>query len=172
MMISCEALMAHLEGAPFPASKEELVAFLQDRAAPVAAVWMLERIPGRFFRFATDVENTVRLAHELRLDQPWEEDREPRPAGRSGRPGPVEGGLGPAAPQTGSREGNLLALAIQERLRRCRSINPCLIRVRVEGTVAILEGRVADVLQGLRAAQVAGGVPGVRWVINNLEVAT
>jgi osmotically-inducible protein OsmY len=47
-----------------------------------------------------------------------------------------------------------------------------LIRVRVEGTVAILEGRVADVLQGLRAAQVAGGVPGVRWVINNLEVAT
>src|SRR3990172_6914238 len=81
-MISCEALMERLEGVPFPASKEELVAFLQERAAPAAAVWMMEHIPGRDFRFATDVENTVRLAHELRLDEPWKDEEESHAASR------------------------------------------------------------------------------------------
>lgn len=171
MMISCEALMAYLEGVPFPASKEELVTFLQERAAPAEAVWMMERIPGRIFRFATDVENTVRLAHTLQLDQPWEGHKESGSSSRIGPAGTAEAEQDQAGLEKHWAD-DRLALAVRKRLHCCRSINPCLIQARVEGTVVTLEGRVTDVPQGLLAAKIAQGVPGVRWVINNLEVAT
>ena len=168
-MIPCEALMEYLAGVPFPASKEELVTFLQEQAAPPEAVWMVERMPGRDFRFAADVESTVRLAHELHLDEPLREEEEPSFLSRI-ESIPTEE-LGPGS-ENGPGDDELLAQEIRERLRRCRNTNPWLVRIHAAGGVVTLDGRVTDVPQGILVSRIAQGVPGVHWVINNLDVTT
>lgn len=72
---------------------------------------------------------------------------------------------------SGGRGDEALADAIRRELRQDSATTDLAVEVRVEAGVAYLSGRVADLDDAENAEEVAGRIPGIREVVEELELA-
>jgi hypothetical protein len=133
---------------PCPASKDEVVAQLDQAGADDDLLWLVNAAPGVFFMYASDVTSTARIALE-------EDIATPLPGGA-----PVP----PAA--SDAQRADLL----REQLALSPDTDAHLIRVEVRDGIVSFDGRTPDVRGGVMAARIALAVmPGCR-VVNRLDV--
>lgn len=139
-----------LDGLSFPADKDEVLEHLAAAGVPALA-GLVEALPGRWFLFASDLLSTARIALDMHLGEPWPATLDP-----------PEGGGDDAA----------VAAEVGRRLRRCRGTNGRLVRVTVERDTIYLDGRAADVPQGVMATRVCRGVRPAARIVNRLEIGS